>query len=235
MKKLCAIIFIFFPLSLLSQELDPHISVHFYPHALSPQDLLQDGPDGEKIDIQGDTFLAWVDLFPGLFFTHETAYILISKERIRVESGEWWPVLNGKTVLYNENDQYALLSPFELESIAGDGFSEERIDIHVYPHELSSQDLLSDGPLERLFRIDDNCLFIWIDLLPGAFFAHPTSYIFVSNSGVRIESGYWWPTLNGRSVLYDQLNKTGILSPFKVTFDGNFLRSKRRKRGSPDG
>ena len=174
MKKFCIIILVLFPLSLFSQVRDNYIDVHFYPHALAPQDNLQDGPFGKKLDIQDDTFLIWVDLFPGLFFTHKTAYILISHGKIRIERGDWWPVLNGKTILHNEQSKYALVSPFELPLRSVNGAIDQRIDIHVFPHELTSQDRLTDGPAEQLFRIEDNCLLVWVDLMPEAYFSHPT-------------------------------------------------------------
>ncbi len=216
MKKLCIIIILLFPLSLFSQVRDHYIDVHFYPHSLSPQDNLQDGPYGKKLDIWEDTFFIWVDLFPGMFFTHKTAYILISNGNIRIEKGDWWPVLNGKMILHNEQGKYALVSPFELPLISVNGFIDDKIDIHVYPHELTSQDRLADGPMEQLFKIDDNCLLVWVDLLPDAFFVHPTAYILISREYIRAEYGNWWPTLNGRRILYGQQNKVGIISPFKV-------------------
>lgn len=229
MKRLSIIILILFPLSLFSQGWNNHIKVHFYPHSLSPQDSLRDGPDGKKLDISEDTFLIWVDLFPDMFFAHETVYILISKEIVRIERGNWWPVLNGKMILHNEHGRYALVSPFELLLISADGFIDDKIAIHVYPHELTSQDQLTDGPLEKLFKIDDNCLLIWVDFLPGAFFAHPTAYILVSRENIRVENGNWWPTLNGNTILYGQQNKIGILSPFKVSYTTNYLEKINKR------
>jgi hypothetical protein len=230
MKKFFVILLIIFPLWLFSQERDQYINVHFYPHSLSPQDILQDGPHGNKLDIQEDTFLVWVDLFPDMFFAHETAYILISKESIRIERGNWWPVLNNKMILHNEHSKYALISPFELPLVSEDGYIDQKIAIHVYPHELTSQDELADGPLEKLFTIDNNCLLLWVDFLPGAFFAHPTAYIFVSGESIWTENGNWWPTLNGQTILYGQRNKIGILSPFNVSRARTFQnRAKRRK------
>ncbi len=216
MKKFCMIIIVLFPLSLFSQGLDQHIDVHLYPHSLSPQDILQDGPYGKKLEIPEDAFFIWIDLFPGMFFSHKTAYVLISKENVRIESGDWWPVLNGKMILHNEQGKYALVSPFELPLISVNGFIDDKIDIHVYPHELTSQDRLVDGPREQLFKIDDNCLLVWVDLLPDAFFSHPTTYILISRERIQAEYGNWWPILNGRRILYGQQNKTGIISPFKV-------------------
>ena len=229
MKKFFIVIFLLLPLSLFSQVPDQQIEVHFYPHALSPEDILQDGPFGKYLDIREDTFFVWVDLFPGMFFAHKTAYILVSKENIRIESGDWWPVLNGKTILHNEQGKYALISPFELPLISMNGFIDEKIAIHVYPHELDSQDLIADGPTEQLFKIDDNCLLVWVDFLPEAFFAHPTAYILISGSSIRAEYGNWWPTLNGKSILYGQQNKTGIISPFKVSDNARSVQKSGRR------
>jgi hypothetical protein len=217
MKKFLICVIVLFPLLVYSQELDQQIDVHFFPHSLCPQDSLQDGPYGKYFDIREDTFLIWVDFFPGMFFTHKTAYILISKGNIQIERGDWWPVLNGKTILHNEQDKYALVSPFELRSVSINDFIDDKILIYLYPHQLDSQDQLSDGPSERLFLLDDNCLLLWIDLLPDAFFVHPTMYVLISNEGIRAEHGSWWPVLNGKRILYGQLNKTGIISPFRIS------------------
>jgi hypothetical protein len=217
MKKLCVIFCIFFPLVLFSQDVQNTIDIHFYPHSLSHQDSLRDGPHGKIFNISHDTFLIWVDLFPGMFFTHETVYIFITNENVRIRRGNWWPELNGKMILHNENSKYALISPFELSSDSMEGFIDDHIDIHVYPHELMSRDRLTDGPQEELFKIYDNSLLVWIDFLPGAFFVHPTAYILISKENIRVEYGNWWPELNGRRILYGQQNKIGILSPIRIS------------------
>ena len=229
MKKFCILIILLLPLSLFAQYSDLYIEAHFYPHSLSPQDSLQDGPYGKKFEITEDTFLIWIDLFPGLFFSHKTVYILISKDNVQVESGDWWPELNGKMILHNELSKFALISPFELPLISAGEFIENRIDIHVYPHELTSLDQLTDGPQEKLFMIYNNSLLVWVDLLPGAFFAHPTAYILISKENVRVEHGNWWPILNGRTILYGQKNKTGIISPFKVSYRFQSLKNNKKE------
>lgn len=229
MKKFCILIILLFPLSTFSQVEGQPIDVHFYPHALSPIDSLQDGPFGKEIDIVEDTFLIWVDLFPGMFFTHETEYILISRGNVRIERGEMWPVLNGKTILYNERDKYALISPFELPLLSDSGTIGDKIEIHVYPHELTSRDRLTDGQDGPMYVLGDNCLLLWADFLPGAFFAHPTAYILISKENIRIEHGSWWPILNGKTILYGERNKTGIISPFKITDAHLFTEKNSRK------
>jgi hypothetical protein len=234
MKRFVMFIIVLFPLVLFPQVRDNPPEVHFYPHSLIPQDYLLDGPFGKKLDIRQDTFLIWVDLFPGMFFSHQTAYVLISQEDIRIERGDWWPVLNGKTILHNEQGRYALISPFELPLISADGFIDEKIAVYVYPHELTSQDQLADGSYEQLFKLEDNCLFVWVDLLPDAFFAHPTAYILISRESIMVEHGQWWPILNGRKVLYGEQNKTGIISPFKVSCGvGSLGKSNKRELKSP--
>ena len=218
MKRTGFFILILIPLALFSQVPDNYINVHFYPHSLSPQDSLRDGPYGKKFYIQEETFLIWVDLYPLLFFVHDTAYIFITKDNVRIESGSLWPDLNRKMILHNEHGKYALVSPFELPSYSSEGSINDKIAIHVYPHELTSRDKLSDGPQGESFKIYNNSQLIWIDFLPGAFFAHPTAYILISKDNIRVENGNWWPELNGRKILYGQKNKTGILSPFKISY-----------------
>jgi len=211
------LVLLFTPLTFFSQGCDDHINVHFYPQTLVPRDILTDGLDGRAIRITEDTFLVWVDLAPEMFFEHETCYILISKNRIRIKKGRWWPVLNRKRLVMGGQGQFALISPFEVPRAPGNPPRRGEIAVHVYPHELTSHDRLQDGPQERLFRIHGNSLLIWVDRLPGAFFAHPTAYVLISKQSVRVEEGIWWPELNGRKILYGQSNKVGIISPFKVS------------------
>jgi hypothetical protein len=230
MKRACIVIIVLFPLSLFSQGWDRHIDIHFYPHSLSPQDILRDGPNGKKLDIPEDTFLIWVDLFPGLFFAHETAYILISQGNVRLERGDWWPDLNGKMILHNELGKYALISPFELPLFSENGYPDHKIEVHIYPHELTPNDRLMDGPSMELSPMEDSYLFVWVDFLPEAFFTHPTAYVLISKENIHLEYGGWWPVLNGKPILYGRKNKTGIISPFQI-FDATLSpeRIKRRK------
>jgi hypothetical protein len=91
----------------------------------------------------------------------------------------------------------------------------EPIAIYLYPYQLKAGDKLTDGdsPDARQFPIEGNTGLIWVDLDLPAKFAHPTAYIFVSDSDVvlpgqeatvRIERGEWWPVLNGQKILVDQ-------------------------------
>lgn len=92
-----------------------HIEVYFYSEELSPADKLTDGSGGEEIPLASKSFLAWIDMKPGMFFTHPTLYLLIGADKtIRVVNGNWWPELNGKTILYDTTDKYGVLSPFKI-------------------------------------------------------------------------------------------------------------------------
>jgi hypothetical protein len=212
-----AFVLLCIPVVLFSQGWDERIQVHLYPQALTPGDSLTDGLDGRELRIHEETFLVWVDLEPDMFFTHETCYILISKREIRIKHGRWWPVLNGKAILLGEHGRYAVISPFELPAGSGIPTNPKDLAVHVFPHELTSRDRIQDGPQEKFFRIHDNSMLLWVDLLPGAFFAHPTAYIFISKHDIRVEEGIWWPVLNGKDILHGQDNRVGIVSPFEIS------------------
>jgi hypothetical protein len=71
--------------------------------------------EGKEIPLQSKAFLAWIDLKPGVFFTHPTLYLLIGADKtIRVVHGDWWPELNGRAILYGTRDRYGVLSPFKI-------------------------------------------------------------------------------------------------------------------------
>jgi hypothetical protein len=81
------------------------VKVYAYPKLLTPKDKLTDGGQ-VPIKITDNTLLFWVDLAPGMRFTHPTAYILISADdEVRIEKGGWWPELNGEVILYQGPDE----------------------------------------------------------------------------------------------------------------------------------
>jgi hypothetical protein len=94
--------------------MNDHINIYICPHELTPEDRLVDGPDGKEFKITDDTLLIWVDLHPDARFAHPTVYVLISAAGTQVEEGKWWPVLNGKRILYGSRNKLAVISPFEL-------------------------------------------------------------------------------------------------------------------------
>jgi hypothetical protein len=94
---------------------DSHIEVYFYSELLFADDKLADGLGGTEIPLWSNSFFAWIDMKPGLFFTHPTLYLLIGADKkIRVINGNWWPELNGRTILYGTRDKYGVLSPFKI-------------------------------------------------------------------------------------------------------------------------
>jgi hypothetical protein len=190
---------------------EPAALVYAYSHPLQATDRLQDGPDGGDIDLDGETLLFWVDQGPGLFFAHPTAYILVSSDGVRIERGSWWPVLNGRTILYGKENNAVITSPFEVSG--GDGTS---ILVHAYPEELMPGDLLADGDAVSAVMWS-HTFFAWVDLMPEAFFVHPTVFILVmANGQIVVHHGQWWPLLNGKVILYGSRGDYGVPFPFSL-------------------
>lgn len=191
------------------------IDVYVYPHELDSGDTLTDGNlSDRKFSLDDGTLLIWVDHQPGYRFAHRTSYILVSARQTVVYRGSWWPVLNGKTILHGNREKYTVASPFRLPGL--EGTTDEYIMVYAYTHELDSRDVLTDGNYERAFKLDDNTMFLWIDLHPRMRFAHPTLYLLLSDASIRVEKGRWWPVLNGRRILSGDGNGCGIVSPFGV-------------------
>ena len=217
-------LFLFFllPLPLSAQVLDPYIHVHFHPQVLMPDDNLRDGPFGELLPIRDQTFLIWVDMDPRSESAHLRIYILIADQDIRLWKGRRRPYLNGKELFDMPDSRYAMVSPIEIGSVQHNRALEHKIKIHIHPLPLHADDVLTDGSFEKAMLLEDDTLLIWVDMLPEAFFTHPTAYILISRGGTRMEKGGWWPQLNGKSIFYGDVNSVGILSPFR-------LRAARRR------
>jgi hypothetical protein len=86
------------------------IAIYHYPFELKAGDTLTDGdgPDARQFPIEANTELIWVDLDLPAQFAHPTAYIFVSDAgspmpgedtTVRIERGEWWPVLNGQKIV----------------------------------------------------------------------------------------------------------------------------------------
>lgn len=93
-----------------------NVKTHVYPFYIFPSDTLVDGPPhlgGKSISVTSPSMLIWVDLDPESRFEHPTRYILISTDGVRVEEGVWWPVLNGRQILYGQQP-FLMQSPFDL-------------------------------------------------------------------------------------------------------------------------
>lgn len=225
-KRVCFIFFILF-ISLMvlsippaqSQEepydslLDQSVIAYLYPLELKKGDIISDGPHGPQYKIRSDTLFIWVDLMPDADFAHPTKYIFIrdhEKWPVLVRDGEWWPYLNEHPILYGSPNKSALVSPYQLDSIL----------VYLYPLELKEGDVVSDGEQGHSFKIKCDTLFIWIDLIPNAFFVHPTKYVFIRGmlkKPVRVADGEWWPCLNGSPILHFNTNLGALISPFRLS------------------
>lgn len=185
------------------------VAVYAHAHLLGPGDRLQDGPDGTVLDLEGQTLLIWVDKEPQSRFVHPTAYVLVSGDGVRVADGQWWPVLNGHRILFGKQSSGTLLSPVSIPT--GEGGS---ILAHFYPEELEPGEVLADGD-EVIGVMSERTFLAWVDMLPAAYFTHPTVYILVTaDKRVVVRDGGWWPTLNGKRVLHGGPCTFGV--PFPV-------------------
>lgn len=157
-----------------------------------------------------NTLLIWVDLHPNADLEHSTVYILISSDGTRVEHGMCSPVLNGKRILYSSRNKLVMISPFEVSSFTG------FINVYIFPHELTPEDKLVDGPDGVSLKITGNTLLIWVDLHPDMDFTHQTEYILIAPEAIDVYKGGCWPVLNGKRILYGSRNKVGAISPFEL-------------------
>ncbi|MFH1486587.1 MAG: hypothetical protein ABIH46_10995, partial [Chloroflexota bacterium] len=69
----------------------------------------------------------------------------------------------------------------------------------VWPQPLTPNDSVSGAFEDEAYRPGGSEWFVWIDDAPGAFFSHPTRYVFVdrSNGSVRVLPVNEAPLLNG--------------------------------------
>ena len=128
MKKCFVFLLLILPVIVFSQSMIDYSHVFFYPHILSPQDILTDGPRGEPVEITEPTILIWVDYYPLADFAHPTGYVLISHKGVRLIDGRWSPFLNKRSILLGEIDQYAILSPLELNPLSYIG-----VNVSIFP------------------------------------------------------------------------------------------------------
>lgn len=173
---------------------------YFYPTELTPEHVLADGVNDAAIELAGLTQLIWVDLNPHLRFAHPTAYVLITASGIEIKQGQWWPVLDGQRILYGDTN----------------GEMHSSINCYFYPDELTPKDVLADGDNGNTIDIADTTRLVWVDLRPNMKFAHPTVYVFISASGVKMWKGEWWPVLNGNRILYGISEPIAIQLPLEI-------------------
>jgi hypothetical protein len=102
-------------------------NVFVHPEKLTPKDELSDGKgiSGRGIEITSETTLIWIDLAPNTMFSHATKYVLISADGVRIVSGSWRPVLNGKE-LFHDGKAYKQEFPIELSEESGGAVKVEK-------------------------------------------------------------------------------------------------------------
>ncbi len=213
--------------SVMAQQPQADLRVFTYPKLLIRGDVLQDGEGGQGIPIYDDTQFLWADLQPGSRFVHDSAYILISADRIRILRGQWWPILNGRSAFgtppwFPETD-VLVRNPVIVPNRYPDPSTPseplvEDIEVRADPFALRQGDVLMDASWVFPIRIEDQTMFVWVDFHPTAKFAHKTGYVLIGPRGVDVLDGQWWPELNGRRVLYGEDNDWGVMSPFDLFF-----------------
>lgn len=92
------------------------INVYCYPQPLVESDTLSDGSESAPFRISSPTMYFWVDLMPEARFAHPTLHVLLSETHSRLEQGEWWPVLNGRVILYGDQNPTLVKFPFSIPS-----------------------------------------------------------------------------------------------------------------------
>jgi|GEM_PF-1627690 len=174
--------------------------LYVYRIPLKATDKLIDGPGGKAIAPEENAILVWADLMPSARFAHPTQYALIAGRKAKVTPGQWWPILNGKKILYGTDADYTVHLPFPLPISQPTATAQ----IMAYPLALGKNDKLTDGVEGKPIKIGEPMAFLWVDLKPGAKFVHPTLYVLVSRDQARVVEGEWFPVLNGSRILYGQ-------------------------------
>jgi hypothetical protein len=188
------------------------VHVHLYLIKLLRGDRLADGSN--PIPTVDQTMLIWIDREPETRFAHPSWYVLISPDRTQVIDGEWWPTINNKSY-FPLGPQYPLGAP----ALAGAMPLGQRVMAHVFPYKLVDQDSLMDGDGGPVLPIDEETLYLWIDLHHGMRFAHDTLHLLISANGVRVIEGRWWPVLNGQRVDFSTF-RAAVPSPVPLRRGG---------------
>jgi len=85
-----------------------------YPELLVAGDMLasyrydSQESTGYMLDVTEDTWLFWVDDFPGARFAHPTRFITVgaSSDEVIVTAADWWPVLNDTSLWVEKTDYW---------------------------------------------------------------------------------------------------------------------------------
>jgi hypothetical protein len=79
--------------------------------------------------------------------------------------------------------------------------------VYAYPKKLTAKDKLSFGPgteQKKTIPIKGQTTLVYVDLMPDAWFAHPTQCILISTDGAQVIKGSWWLVLNGKKLFRDE-------------------------------
>jgi hypothetical protein len=71
------------------------IAVHVIPTVVTPAHVLMDG-DHQRIPIERESVVLWVDLQPTAKFAHPTRYVVLDAAGGQVVDGHWWPTFGGR-------------------------------------------------------------------------------------------------------------------------------------------
>ncbi len=88
-----------------------------------------------------------------------------------------------------------------------DKLSSAKVKVYFHPEKLTTKDKLSFGPdaeQKEIIPMSGETMLVYIDLKPGARFAHPTQCILISTEGVNVIKGDWWLILNGKPLFRDE-------------------------------
>ena len=100
-----------------------------------------------------------------------TAAVTVCRRSIAVEAGGWPGERRPRT---DEQTREPLVE-FEVGRI---------IRLEIF-----NDQVLTDGPEGKPFKIIGSTLLIWVDLEPDAKFAHPTTYVLIAATGTRVRRG----------------------------------------------
>lgn len=95
--------------------------------------------------------------------------------------------------------------------------------VYLYPRKLTPKDRLSFGPGKEqieIIPIKGETTLIYVDLDPGARFAHGTQCILISTEGARVIKGSWWMILNGEELFREDKDVKQHQVDFPIDLSG---------------
>lgn len=76
---------------------DGDVIAYQWPETFKPGDIVSNGEGEFSYTATGNTFVLWIDEYPGALFAHPTKTILIDSEtgNFTIKETQWWPTVNG--------------------------------------------------------------------------------------------------------------------------------------------